>query len=470
MIIAPPQALSDERRSRSRLFFFGAGLTFLAAFLLIVIILLAVAAYFYISPQKLYHHTWEVTQNYVLDPASLKDWDQWKHKFDDQIKSDEDAIRYANQMLASIGDRYTRLISPEEVARDREHTEGNFTGIGMVLGVKVDQNGQPAKGADGKPLPETDKAGNPLVKRVLDGSPARTSGLKAGDAITTIDGQATAGLSLEQLVQRVRGPEGQAVTLGILRDGQDFEVVVVRARVNLPAVTTKMLPNDIGYLRLEDFEQWDATDEVKAGLAALKDAEALIIDLRANPGGLLLNAVNISSLFLEDGTVVAIRSRIPGGGHENSIVSLSRYNLHIETTSTDSQRVEKERGPREPDLSAGRPLIILVDSNSASAAELFVGALKDHGRAIIVGTKTFGKGVGQAILLMPNGTRLRITTLRYYTPGGTSPGSGGGGGIEPDVTVEANPDLQFGSENDNQLTAAVEILSRMLGAASPSRP
>jgi carboxyl-terminal processing protease len=475
MFTAPP--LPPEAKRRGRLFgvLSGLGLSAVAGILLVVNLVLFVAtAYFVATPEGLYHRVWRSTAEHIYDPSVLGDWKQWEHKYDGQMADDDDAAWAITQMLESIGDRYTYFMDAKEVKADRERSQGNFTGVGMILGVKTDGHGQPVKAADGNPLPETDDSGYPLIKQLMNGGPAKNAGLKVGDAITSVNGKDTRAQSLDALIGQIRGEAGTDVTFGVRRDGQDLTITVTRQKINIPAVTTKKLPGDIGYLRLEGFDQYDATDEVKAGLAELKESRALIIDLRGNPGGFVHNAINIASLFLEQGTVVTIRSRIPGDPaspqYETQTVRLTATELVTETTDTrDPADKDVDNDDRQPNLSGNRPVVILVNGNSASASEMFTGALKDNGRATVVGTRTFGKGIGQSNLPMPNGTQLHVTSLRYFTPSGTWLGDGGNSqshGIEPDVVVEPNKNLEFGEDNDNQLQKAIEILNQKLGGGS----
>src|SRR5262249_23596 len=206
----------------------------------------------------------------------------------------------------------------------------------------------------------------------------------------------------------------------------------------------------------------------------LKDSKALIIDVRGNPGGFVNNAINIASLFIEQGTVVTIRSRIPGDPkspqYETETLKLTANALVTETTDSRQPGVtSRSSGERQPNMVGDRPVVILVNGNSASASEMFTGAVKDNGRATVVGTRTFGKGIGQSSLRMPNGTQLHITSLRYFTPNGTWLGDGGNTqshGIEPDVVVESAKNLEFGEDSDNQLKQAIEILNLKIGGGS----
>ncbi len=475
MFTAPPLPPEQRRPSRLRgaLSSLGLGATVVVLLVFNLVLFLA-STYFVATPEGLYHRVWQSTQEHIYDPTALGDWSKWEHKYDGQLPDDDVAAEKITEMLESVGDRYTYFMDASDVKADNERSQGNFIGVGMILGVKTDGNDQPVKAADGKPLPETDENGYPIVKQLINGGPAKGAGLKVGDAITSINGKDTRGQSLDEIIGQIRGSEGTSVTFDLKRDGNDFTVTITRQKINIPAVTTKKLPGDIGYLRLEGFDQYDATDEFKAGLTELKDSKALIIDLRGNPGGFVHNAVNISSLFLEQGTVVTIKSRIPGDPknpqYATQTIKLTADRLVTETADSRQPGVtERESSDRQPNMAGNRPVVILVNGNSASASEMFTGAVKDNGRATVVGTRTFGKGIGQSSLRMPNGTQLHITSLRYFTPNGTWLGDGGNSeshGIEADVVVEPAKNLEFGEDNDSQLKKAIEILNQKIGGGS----
>ncbi len=426
------------------------------------------------SPQALYRSVWKATPEHIYDPEVLLSWHLWENRYEGRLNSQEDAERAIAEMLASTGDRYTYFMNPRAISADNARREGTFTGVGIVLDMKVDKRGQAVRNGDGTPLPRDDDGGFPVVVKVIKGSPAEKAGLAVGDAITSINGIDTRGRSLNVMVEQLRGDAGTTVTVGVRRANRGWNQTLTRATVDVPAVTTRILSAGIGYLRLEGFEQNDAIAEVKAGLEALKDCKALIVDMRGNRGGLVYNAVEIAAFFVAEGRVVTISHRIPGSGYRTEVVRLTREK-RVRTTSTDqSTDVDAEVSARQPHLANGRPVVVLVNGMSASATELFVGAVKDNGAATIIGTRTYGKGIGQSNIDMPNGTRLHVTSLRYFTPNGTWIGDGGNtqpipNGIVPQITVEPGADLEFGERNDNQLERAIELLKERLGRV-PARP
>lgn len=470
MFIAPEHQPEGFRRSRIWRIFTGSGLIASTALVGLVALGLFIATQLLITtPKGLYHRTWETAGQHIFDPATLGDWQQWEHKYDSQIQTNEDAVKYANEMLMSVKDRYTYLLSPDMAADEQRRNEGNFVGIGIVFDFETDpKTGEPMLDAKGNPKPRTDDKGHPIVRQVMDGSPAKVGGVQAGDAIAAINGDSTTGKSLEDIVKVLRNKAGTKVTLDLVRGGQALPATTLtRAAISMPAVTWKMLPGNVGYIRLNGFDQLDAIDEMKDAMSNLAGASSIVFDMRDNPGGFVHNAVGITSMFVKEGVLVKIKSRIPGDPanpqYETTTLRVEGDDLISETERTDKPGKETDREKRTPYLLNGRPLVVLVNGHSASASEMTAGALKDHGFPVL-GEKTFGKGIGQAVLPMPNGTMMHITSLRYLTPSGYWPGDGGNSvsnGIEPTTVVKPDAkNIEHGSERDNQLKAAVDLLQK----------
>lgn len=446
--------------------------------------LLALALYvltqYQVPPPQLYHYAWETAAETIYDPRDLGNWSDWEHKYDGKLHSDEEAIAAANDALKTVGDPYTYVMSPEQVTADSERARGNFIGVGLTFSVQQDAEGKVVTDPSGAPLAQVDAAGHVIVQSVMPGAPAQKAGLKAGDALVSVDGVDTRGAPLDAIVKRVRnGGPGTTVTFVVKRGGNEFPLTITREKVKLAAVHTRMLPDNIGYLRLDDFSQSDAYTQFRRGLEDLKDARALVIDLRGNPGGFVFNAINISSFFIKEGVVVTIKERVPGDPARPVYRTVTTYLtpdklIEEATRSDDPTRVKRKVHDRQPYLADDRPVVFLVNEGSASASEMTTGAVRDNGAATVVGEKTFGKGVGQATVFMPNGTRLHVTSLRYYTPNGTWLGNGRAktpahgeqpaNGITPDVEVK--PDKKYfesGSTEDNQLRRAIEVVRKQLG-------
>lgn len=458
-MFAPPLPPDGRRNGRLARVLQTIGLGAAASVLFLAALILFVASHFFVTPQELYHRTWEATGQHIYDPQALANWKSFEHKYDAQIKTDEDAIKYSNEMLKSLDDPFTTLESPQEVTANNRAMAGKFGGIGIVLGIKTNADGDPVMN-NGVPQTDADGDGYPLIKEVKDG-PAKSAGIKEGDAIVSIDGKSAKDKQLPEIIPLIQGDAGQPLELVVRRSGQNITVPLVRAVIDVPAVTTKQF-GDVGYIRLESFMQGDAGEEMANALKQLSSAKSLIIDLRSNPGGQVNVCIELVAMFIDDGQIVSMKQRIPGGGHLTVTFEKRAGQLHATAVNSDTGSTMKEVGPAPKNLSGGKPIVILVNGHSASASEMFTGALKDLGRATVVGEKTFGKGIGQSLIPMPNGTRLHVTSLRYFTPKGTWLGDAHKDrrGIEPDVKVESPKRFKALTESDVQFQTALEILNK----------
>jgi carboxyl-terminal processing protease len=301
-------------------------------------------------------------------------------------------------------DPHSAFFPPRRYQRLRQDTEGEFGGVGLALGPGITDERDPRA----QPWP--------FIDDVVPGSPADRAGIHIDDRVVAIDNEATAVNGKEvrdagAWEQRLRGPSGTRVTLSIRRDGwsgpRTFSLV--REQVKMPSVERLAVMPGIGYLAIRRFQE-ATTEDVIAALARLRTAgslRVLILDLRGNPGGLLDQAIHVADLFLESGTIVTIR------GRRGSI---------------------EEQVAHAPGTWSGFPMVCLVDQQSASAAEILAGALQDHRRAVMVGLPTYGKGSVQTFFDLEDGSGLKLTTARFYTPGGKSLE---GTGITPDIVVDA---------------------------------
>lgn len=311
-------------------------------------------------------------------------------------------------MLASLDDTYAAYFDPKAFKAFQSDATGEFFGIGVTIGLSKDAQ--------------------PQVGSVFEGTPAAKAGLKAGDIFASIDGVSKPKWDLEDVVNRVRGPIGTKVTLLIKRNGgAPFKVMVTRDRVTVPNVSKKMY-GQVGYVALMSFNEHSA-DDLRAAIQEFdkKGAKGYILDLRGNPGGLLSSAVDVSSLFIEDGVIVRIDER---GKPE------------VEERATGGAITKK-------------PLVVLVDSHSASASEIVAGALQDYGRAVIVGDQSFGKGSVQTVLNLMNGGGMKLTTAHYLTP---KKQVINGHGVTPNVLVKMELKLRGDDKKDTQLFKALEVL------------
>jgi carboxyl-terminal processing protease len=307
----------------------------------------------------------------------------------DERKLIEAAI---NGMLTSL-DPHSSYLPPEAYSDMRESTRGEFGGLGIEV---------------------TQQDGFVKVVSPIDGTPAAEAGIQSGDFITHVNGESLLGLTLDQAVDMMRGPVGSEITITLAREGSDepFDVTITRETIKIAAVKPRTEENTV-ILRVTTFsEQTYAGIEegIKKSieeLGGIDKVRGFVIDLRNNPGGLLTQAVAVSDAFLDKGEIVSTRGRNP----------------------EDSERFNAEPG----DLAQGKPIVVLINGGSASASEIVTGALQDHHRAIVVGTKSFGKGSVQTIVPLKGDAAMRLTTARYYTPSGRSIQALG---ISPDIVVE----------------------------------
>ncbi|OGX38825.1 MAG: hypothetical protein A3C53_06965 [Omnitrophica WOR_2 bacterium RIFCSPHIGHO2_02_FULL_68_15] len=303
----------------------------------------------------------------------------------------QEIIYSAIEGMIGALDRHSQFLRPDEYEEMRVETKGQFGGLGVEIGIKE---------------------GLLTVVAPIDGTPADAAGLEPGDRIVKIDGQFTRGISLHDAVQKLRGKPGSRVVLTILREPEDAltDVILTRAIVKIQSVKdARLLDEKIGYVRIAEFQENTAQD-LEQALAALEreGMAALVLDLRRNPGGLLDSAVAVAEKFLPKGVKVVFTR----GRHED-------------------QNLEFSAQAAQPHL--GFPMVVLVDNGSASASEIVAGALQDHKRAILLGVKTFGKGSVQTVIPLKDGSAVRLTTSKYYTPSGRAIH---GEGIIPDVVAD----------------------------------
>ena len=307
--------------------------------------------------------------------------------------NDKDLIEAAiNGMLTSL-DPHSSFLSTDDAAAMRVQTRGEFGGLGIEV---------------------TQEDGWVKVVSPMDGTPADDAGMLAGDFITAVDGESLLGLTLDDAVALMRGPIGSEIVITVVREGEvePLEVSLIRDTIKLQAVRSRTEGNAV-VLRIATFSDQTYSD-LQTGLeeqiteaGGIDAIDGVIIDLRNNPGGLMNQAIYVSDAFLDAGEIVSTRGRDPQDGE--------RFNANV------------------GDLAQGKPIVVLINSGSASASEIVAGALQDHRRAIVVGTKSFGKGSVQTVVPLKGESAMRLTTARYYTPSGRSIQSLG---ISPDIIVE----------------------------------
>ncbi|MBO6272549.1 S41 family peptidase [bacterium] len=363
-----------------------------------------------VTPQELYEESWETVKKSYLDSSyNSQDWKRWKNRYKGRLKTDEDARIAIETMLASLDDSYTRFLSKKEYTEQSNSIDAHITGIGVNI---------------------MTQSGKPVIYSVIEGTPAEKAGLKANDIIMYVDGKSVNGMDISKVAELVRGPENTMVTLKIKRGRRVLIKKIIRKKIEIKSVETSIKSNNIGYIKIKSFIGSNTATEVITGLKKIKDTQGLIIDLRGNTGGLLTNAVIVANLFINNGKIVSIVSK---NGKKNDINA--QINIAV----------------------INKPTVVLVDGASASASEILSGALKDNKKAVLVGTKTFGKGLVQQIVPLPNETGINITIAKYLTPNGEDINKKG---IEPDYKVDYSL-KDFRSRNDVQLKKAEEVIQKM---------
>ncbi len=376
------------------------------------------------NEQKFLSEVWRIVDRaYVDDSFNHQNW--WivrERALKQPLENREQTYAAIQQMLASLDDPFTRLLKPDQYRSLQTNTAGELTGVGLQIALD----------------PATGKL---RVIAPIAGSPADRAGIQPADTITKIDGVDTQGLSLDEAADRMRGPIGSRVTLTVERQGNtETDLEVIRDRIALNPVIAELRtepkvgtnePSKIGYIRLNQFNA-NATTEVAHAISRLEKqgANSYILDLRSNPGGLLQAGIEIARLWLNQGTIVYTVNRQG---------VLGSFDATGQALTND-------------------PLVVLVNQGTASASEILAGALKDNGRATILGEKTFGKGLIQSLFDLSDGAGLAVTVAKYETPAHHDINKLG---ITPDVAVTLDPIStdQVGTKADRQYWAAVELLT-----------
>ena len=376
------------------------------------------------SPKEVIDQVWQIVYRDYLDSSGdydEKSWRQLRSKLlNKSFAGNAESYEAIRGMLASLNDPYTRFLDPKQFKEMRIDTSGELMGVGIQLSLDTTT----------KEL---------VVVSPIEGTPASRAGVLSKDVIVSIDGNSTKGMSTEDAVKLIRGPEGSDVVLGLRRGDQVLDVPLTRARIEINAVTYRLNKTKdqqkIGYIRLKQFNA-NAAKEMRQAAKSLEEqgAEGYVLDLRGNPGGLLEASIDIARQWLNEGIIVSTRTR-------EGIRDVRR--------ATGSAITDK-------------PLVVLIDQGSASASEILSGSLQDNSRAELVGQKTFGKGLVQAVRGLSDGSGLTVTIAKYLTPKGTDIHKNG---IEPDVASVMTEDQlknftieKLGSSQDSQYIDAQALL------------
>ena len=370
-------------------------------------------------------HVWQIVYRDFLDSSGKFERSNWinlrKEFLAKKYSDNNEAYDAIRDMLSNLDDPYTRFLDPKEFNQMRIDTSGELTGVGIQI----------AKDKESDSI---------IIVSPIEGTPAYEAGIKAKDVILSIDNVSTKGLNIEDAVKLIRGRRGTKVKLEILRNGNSFYKSLLRERIELKSVTSKINETKdgllIGYVRLKQFNA-NASREMKDTLKDLeiKKVSGYVLDLRSNPGGLLESSIDISRQFIDKGIIVS---------------TLSKDGLR-ETKRGNGKALTK------------KPLIVLVNEGSASASEIVSGAIRDNNRGKLVGKKTFGKGLVQSMRTLVDGSGLTVTVAKYLTPNGTDINKFG---ITPDIEVKmnSNPILQreIGTKRDRQYRAGEKELLKII--------
>jgi carboxyl-terminal processing protease len=355
------------------------------------------------GPKDVYHQAWSLVRDNYYDPSfNHQDWSAWEHKFDGDIKTVNDAHHYVKAMLESLKDPYTRFLDVRAFQDENDAIDSRIVGIGINL------------------LQKEQKL---IVTRTIDNSPAANAGLREKDEIIDIDGTNSVGFTPEQAAEKIRGQAGSAVKITVRRGAkaEQHTFDITRAEIVIHAVSYKVVEPNIGYIQLSTFISNDAAKEFRTALEKLQGCDGLIVDMRDNPGGLLSNSLEIADMLLENGVIVK---------------TLGRNGPRVDTASGEPL--------------THQPIAVLVDEESASASEILAGALKDNQRAVIIGTRTYGKGLVQEINKLPGGAAVHITVSKYLTPAGNDINKIG---VAPDIQV---------ADKEEQKSVAIEYLKEKI--------
>lgn len=364
-----------------------------------------------LEPQKMFLKSWKIIKSKYYDSSmNGQDWSKWNKRYSNQIKTKEDAYIAINTMLASLDDPYSKFLSEEEFAEQNTNIDAKIVGIGVNI-MSID--------------------GKILIVSVVEDTPAFKAGIKSGDIILKVDRADVSGKTVNEVASLIRGETGTIVNLQLLRGKKKILKSIDREEIKIKNIKTSILDNNIGYIQIISFISSDLTREFVNALDKTQNCDGLILDLRGNTGGLMPNAVVIADMFLTKGHIVSIVDR-----------------------NKQKSNIDAQAKP----FAISKPLVLLIDEATASASEILSGALKDNEKAVLVGKKTFGKGMIQRIYPMPNKTGMNLTIAKYLTPNGKDINKKG---IQPDYEVDYT-EKDFYSNKDPQMDEAKKIIKTLI--------
>ena len=386
------------------------------------------------EPSPAYNQFIDQLLNRYYDPSQIKDADKLSNKFNCSIKSEEDAINYADKAVEELQLPFTDVFTKAEQDLLTTDLSGQFYGLGMSLIVN-DRHGAKSRSR---------------VDDLAPGGAAEKAGLQRGDQVLSIDGKDVSMLSHKEISAIIRSPKQEPISITVDRNGEEktFDKVQ-RQLIKSNAVREPVVTDGIVHITVTTFAQDDTSEELKEAIEKHPDAKAFIIDLRKNRGGHVQEALRSLSLFMGSGNLATERERINGSdtSGENGIPAYYRTEFDLTADKIEVNKYyENMPGkalapsiPRHPDLVNNKPVAILTDGDTASASEIFAAAMRDHKEATLIGSKTFGKGIGQVIMGgFPGGAGMSITTMRVFSPNKHWVGDGANEryGVKPDIEVQ----------------------------------
>lgn len=394
---------------------------------------------------RLYASVWEQVEEHYYDRSRLVTWRRWSKKYDDKIRDVADGLRYVDKMLADLDDPHTTVFAPHVLAYLNRQDVHSFGGVGADL--RIFGNGVF------------------LIGTVISGSPAHHAGLKKDDLILRVGRRQAQHIAPLDLTPMIRGAIGTTVTITVQRGKHEHTFRMRRKRIHKPAVHARVLDNGVGYLRIMNFSQPGLVKDVRRALRKeLAGCPGIIIDLRDNGGGDNHQALSTASLFLDKGRLATYQRRGRSGTQTIAVSLKDNALVHAIHTGT---RTRKRYRRTARVLPMETPVAILVDGESASGAELLASALRDNGRAILIGQRTYGKGIAQKRVKLKDGFLLHVSHWKYFTASGHWPGDAHKQrrGLRPDIVVKSKARIfRSGYDSDKQLQAACKYV---LESAAP---
>ena len=363
-----------------------------------------------IAPQRLFINAWRITKNsYVDETLNNQNWSKWRIRYVKHIKTIEDANIAINSMLASLNDQYSKFLQSDLFSKQKIIIDSQITGIGVLF----NKSGE-----------------NIVINHIMDNSPAQTADIKPGDVIISINGEKTNGLEIKNVINNIEASGNKEIDITIKRGNILINKKLKRKAIPIKTMEYKITKDNIGIITLENIMGGKAVSDFKNIIIETNNTKGIIIDLRNNYGGVLANAIQMANYMMDQGKIVSIQSRIN-----------TKYQIY-----SDGEKVFKNK-----------PVVILINKNTASAAEILAGTLKDNLNAILIGERSYGKNSIQQVIPMANSTGLILTTDKYILPNGADIYRRG---LTPDITIKQ--DTIFTQKNDKQLREAKKLIREIV--------